>query len=394
MRSLLLLATLLVCALGLGFTTARAQDKSQKIVKDGIEIEFTIEPPAKTELMAGQDAVFRFKIRDTATKTPLSGVKPVAWMAQRERPGPPGPDQCRAKVESFLQGSLRSRPDVDLNAYHLLVLNNEANISVIDPLLGFGGSKLLTLIMLKSPGEDWALQSDRSKLFVSMPLVNEVAVVDTTTWKVTSNINTGIKPTHLALQPDEKYLWVANETGVTVIDTVTLKVSKTIPTGAGQHDIIFGSNNKLAFVTNRDDGTLSIIDVAKLRKVRDVQTGKHASSLAFSPLSKALYVTNEVDGSIAVIDFESHKLLATITTKPGIKSVRFSRDGRWGFVPNPVDSIVYIFDAANNRIVHEQAVGELRIKLPFLRPLLMSALSERIRYQLSGSVLSESNSTF
>ena len=87
--------------------------------------------------MAGQDAVFRFKIRDTATKTPLSGVKPAAWVAQRERPGPPGPDQCRAKIQSFMQGSLRSRPDVDLNAFYLLALNEQPNISVIDPIIGF-----------------------------------------------------------------------------------------------------------------------------------------------------------------------------------------------------------------------------------------------------------------
>ena len=81
----------------------------------------------------------------------------------------PGRISVAQKVESFLQGSLRSRPDVDLNAYYLLTLNEEASISVIDPLLGFGGTKLLTLVLLKSPGEDWALTSDRSKLFVSMP---------------------------------------------------------------------------------------------------------------------------------------------------------------------------------------------------------------------------------
>src|SRR5687767_6131824 len=133
-----LFTTLLVCALGFSFTTARAQIKTQKIVKDGIEIEFSVELPAShsTEVMAGQDAVFRFKIRDAATKTPLSGSKPAAWVAQRERPGAPGPDQCRAKVESFLQGSLRSRPDVDLNAYYLLTLTEEASLSVIDPLPG------------------------------------------------------------------------------------------------------------------------------------------------------------------------------------------------------------------------------------------------------------------
>jgi len=350
------LATLIVCALCL---TANAQDKTQKIVKDGIEIEFTAEPPAsKAGIIAGEDAVFRFKIRDTASRTPLSGARPAAWVAQRERPGAPGPDQCRAKVESFLQGSMRSRPDVDLNTYYLLTLNQEPNLSVIDPLLGFGGSKLLTLVLLKSPGEDWALTSNRLKLFVSMPRVNQVAVVDTTTWKVIANIDTGAKPTRVALQPDEKYLWVANENGVTAIDTATLKLAKQISTGAGAHEIAFGGNNTFAFVTNRDDGTLSVISVPKLRKLNDVKIGAPASSLTFSPLSNALYAGNEADGSITVVDAASHKLIATIATASGLKTVRFAPGGRWGFVANPLDSNVYIFDSSTNRLVHKQEVGD------------------------------------
>ena len=352
---LFIFVTFIACGLCL---TARAQTP-QKIVKDGIEIEFTAEAPtSKAGLTAGEDAVFRFKIRDTTSKTPLSGVRPAAWVAQRERPGAPGPDQCRAKVESFLQGSMRSRPDVDLNSYYLLTLNQEPNLSVIDPLLGFGGSKLLTLVLLKSPGEDWALTSNRLRLFVSMPRVNQVAIVDTTTWKVIANIDTGVKPARVALQPDEKYLWVANENGVTVIDTATLKPAKQIATGGGAHEIAFGTNNKFAFVTNRDNGTLSIISVPKLQKLNDVKIGALASSLTFSPLSNALYAGNEADGNVVVIDASSYKLLATIATAPGLRTVRFAPGGRWGFVANALDSNVYIFDASTNRLVHRQEVGE------------------------------------
>jgi len=349
---LLTLVTLFGVCLTVGAQTP------QKIVKDGIEIEFTAEPPAsKAGIIAGEDAVFRFKIRDTTSKTPLSGARPAAWVAQRERPGAPGPDQCRAKVESFLQGSMRSRPDVDLNTYYLLTLNEEANLSVIDPLVGFGGSKLLALVLLKSPGEDWALTNNRLKLFVSMPRVNQVAVVDTTTWKVIANIDTGVKPARLALQPDEKYLWVANDNGVTVIDTATLKTARQIPTGAGAHEIVFGADNKFAFVTNRDQGTLSIISVPKLRKLNDVKTGGLATSLTFSPLSNALYVGNEADGNVVVINAATHKLLTTIGTAPGLKTVKFAPGGRWGFVANLADSNVYIFDASTNRLVHKQEVG-------------------------------------
>ena len=343
--------------------TASAQEKPapQKIEREGVEVEFTIEPVNEAgkpvELMEAKEAVVRFKIHDKASKTPLSGVKPAVWLTQREN----GSDerQCREKVQSFLQGSLRSRPDVDLNTYYLLALNDESNISVIDPLLGFGSSKLLTLVMLKSPGEDWAQKTSDEKLFVSMPLVNQIAVVDTSTWKVISNLDAGMKPARVRLQPDERYLWVGNDgeaSGVTVIDTATLKVVGQVATGKGHHEIEFSSDNRFAFVANENDGTLSVIDIQKLAKVKDLNTGTPASSVAFSTLGNALYVVNEVDGTITVVDTRSQQTATRIQVKPGVRNVRFAPGGRWGFVPNPKENIVYVFDASTNRLAQTISV--------------------------------------
>ena len=347
-----------------------AQEKptSQKIEREGVEVEFTIEPikePGKpSELMEAKEAIVRFKIHDKATKTPLSGVKPAVWLTQRDA-GNTDEKVCREKIQSFLQGSLRSRPDVDLNTYYLLALNDESNISVIDPLLGFGTSKLLTLVMLKSPGEDWAQKSSEEKLFVSMPLANQVAVVDTSTWKVVTNIDTGMKPARVRLQPDQRYLWVGNDSaksgepsGVTVIDTATLKVVGQVATGNGHHEIEFSSDNRFAFVTNEQDGTLSVIDIQKLAKLKDLKTGAPATSIAYSTLGNALYLLNEADGSITVADTRSQKIATRIQAKPGIKNLRFAPGARWGFVPNAKENVVYVLDASTNRIAHTIAIDK------------------------------------
>ena len=334
---------------------AQRKAAPQKIEREGVEIEFTIEPieeAGKTsEVMEAKEAAVRFTIKDKTTKTPLSGVKPSVWLTQRSD-SETDPKECREQIQSFLQGSLRSRPDVDLNAYYLLVLNQEANISVIDPLLGFGSSKLLTLVMLKSPGEDWAQKASEEKLFVSMPLANQVAVVDTSTWKTVSNIDTGAKPARVRLQPDERYLWVVNHGGVTVIDTTTLKVVAQIATGKGRHELDFSNDNERAFVTNQDDGTLSVIDIQKLAKIKDLKTGTSATSVSFSALGNAVYVLNSADGTITVVDKRSQEIATRIQTKPGIKNLRFAPGGRWGFVPNPTENVVYIFDASTNRLAH------------------------------------------
>ena len=345
---------------GVNAVSAQTKTGPQKIEREGVEVEFTIEPikePGKSsELMEAKEATVRFTIKDKATKTPLSGVKPSVWLTQRGE-SLTDEKQCREKVQSFLQGSLRSRPDVDLNAYYLLALNQESNISVIDPLLGFGSSKLLTLVMLRSPGEDWAQKSRDEKLFVSMPLVNQVAVVDTRTWKTVANIDTGVKPMRVRLQPDERYVWIANDaaneqSGVTVIDTTTLKVVARVATGKGHHEIDFSNDNRFAFITNQDDGTLSVIDIQKLTKVTDLKTGGSATSIAFSPLGNALYVVNAAEGRIAVVDARSRQIATRIQMKPGIGNLRFAPGGRWGFVPNPAENVVYVFDASTNRLAH------------------------------------------
>jgi len=337
-----------------------AQEKPavQKIEREGVEVEFTIEPikePGKSsELMEAKEAVVRFKIHDKASKTPLSGVKPAVWLTQRSE-GEVDAQQCREKIQAFMQGSLRSRPDVDLNTYYVLALNEESNISVIDPLLGFGSSKLLTLVMLKSPGEDWVQKTSDEKLFVTMPVVNQLAVVDTGTWKVVANIDTGAKPTRVRLQPDERYLWVGNDgepSGVTVIDTTTLKVVGQVATGKGHHEFEFSRDNRFAFVTNEQDGTVSVVDIQKFAKVKDLKTGAPATSIAYSTLGNALYLVNEADGSITVVDTRSQQIATKIQVKPGIRNVRFAPGSRWGFVPNPKENVVYVFDASTNRLAH------------------------------------------
>jgi DNA-binding beta-propeller fold protein YncE len=348
-------------------TAAQAQNTKQKIVEQGIAIEFTADPLSQnaTTIKAAEDVNVKFKVTDTTTGTPVKGLGLSAWINQRPKDKPTEPAQCREKIQSYLTGSLRTRPDVDLNSYYVLALNKSADISVIDPLLGFGGSKLLTLVMMKSPGEDWLLSRDGEKLFVTLPLINQVAVISTRSWKVTNYIDTGVKPTRIVAQPDQQYVWVTTDGGVTVIDTAQLTVAAKIESGAGSHDIVVSSDNRFAFISNSETGTVSIIDIRKLEKLSDVKVGSRPVSLALSELSKALYVANEGDGTVTVIEGQSHQLIAQMKTKPGARSIRFAPGGRYGFVVNTKQSTVNIFDAASNRVLHEVNTGKAPDQIMF-----------------------------
>jgi YVTN family beta-propeller protein len=345
----------------------------QTFTAEGVSIEFSVQPSQSTQLIAGEDATIRFKIAGTNGAVPLSNLRPVAWIDQRSAKDPSAARECREKVQSFLQASFTKRPTLDLNSYFILALNNEANISVIDPLSGFGGSKLYTLIPLKSPGEDWVMSRDNKRLYVSMPQVNQVAVIDVRAWKVLANLDAGVKPSRVTLQHDERYLWVGNdsanaaESGVTVLDTVTSKVVAQLKTGAGHHEITLNDDDTVAFVTNKDAGTLSVIDVRKLAVLKELKVGAKPTAIAYSSLSRTVYVANEGDGNIVAVGGAAHNILARIEGDPGMRTVRISPDGRFGFAVNTAKSVVHVFDLSTNRVIHTVAGGPGADQIAFSR---------------------------
>ncbi|MEE8525752.1 MAG: cytochrome D1 domain-containing protein [Thermoanaerobaculia bacterium] len=284
------------------------------MVREGIAIDVAMEP-ITTRDGAGfqQDDPFRLRleITDDHTGAALSSLYPAAWLdllPVGRDPLSDGHGSCQDKVEAFIGGALLAQPEVNLNAYYVLALNDEPTISVVDPLFGFGGSQLLDMVFLKSPGEDWELTEDQRHLFVSMPDTDQVAVVDTATWGVTANVDVGRVPRRLLLQHDQRYLWMAwdgdsaaSPSGVSVIDTTVLREVARIETGRGRHDLAVSDDDRFVYASNPADGTVSVLDVASLRKVRDVDTGSEPRSLAYSAKSRALYVSQS-DGFITVVD--------------------------------------------------------------------------------------------
>ncbi|HKH43032.1 MAG TPA: YncE family protein, partial [Thermoanaerobaculia bacterium] len=263
---------------------------AEKAVRQGIAVELSLQRAdgQPGPVREGDSARVSLAFSDAATGTPLAGVKPGAWLDFLGS-GPDAGAECRQKAESFLGGSLFARPELDLNVYYVLSLNQDATISVVDPLFGYGGSKLLAMVFLESPGEDWALTPSGHRLFVSLPDAGRVAVIESADWKVALGIDTPPRPRRLGLQPDGQYLWVAWDgadpqlpSGVSVIDVRSLRPVARLETGRGGHDLAFSDDSRFVFVTNEADATVSVIDVAQLAKVRDVRVGSRPVSIAWS----------------------------------------------------------------------------------------------------------------
>lgn len=352
-----------------------------RAVEHGIAVELAITPiggggtPVATAtgppgLREGQDVAVRLRVTDTAGQA-LAGLSPAAWL-DRLPAAEVAPPECAARVKELAGGSLFNQAELDLNSYYVLALDEDAGINVVDPLFGFGGSKLLTSIPLLSPGEDWALAADRRRLFVSQPDADRVAVIDIGTWKVAAQVAAGHHPTRLGLQPDGARLWsVVDEeaASVAVIDATGAsnatgasdsrdardahepRVLARIATGKGPHDLAFSADSAVVFVTNAGAGTVSVIDTRRLEKVADLRTGSRPIAIAWSPLAAAAYVADEQDGTIVAIDGRRRAVTARIAARPGVEVIRFAPGGRLAFVLNPRESTVQVIDAETNRIV-------------------------------------------
>ncbi len=191
----------------------RTKQSDSRFVSQGIAVDLRVkaltdEKRNKDELREGDDAVFQLRFSEAATGVPVTGVYPKAWVDHQQR------DEnvdCRIKIKAFLSSNFQARPPLDLNSYYILTLNQDATLSVIDPLFSYGGSKLFTLVGLKSAGTDWLLLPNGRTLFVSMPASHAVAAVNTDTWKVTTNIEVEGGPVRISVQPDGRKIWVGYE---------------------------------------------------------------------------------------------------------------------------------------------------------------------------------------
>lgn len=347
-------------------------------VEKGIRVTFdaarVAAPDARGEAFQEGDAVrFRFALTDPAGKVPIRGATARAWLSLRREGEIPAANAPKIKASRFITGGIFGQADLDLNSFYVLALNSDATISVVDPLFGFGNTKLLALIPLPANGYDWAMTQDQAKLFVSIPEKKQIAVIDTSRWEVSHYIDAGLRPARLALQPDEQYLWAAGEgasdTSVAAFRADTFAPVATLPIGRGHHAIAVTRNSAFVFVTNGEDNSISIIDTRALAKAKEIKIGRGPVAAAYSELADALYVCAAGAGEIAVLDAKTLALTRTIRTKPGLADIAAAPGGRHVLAVNRKTDTVEVIDASSAEIIQTGTVGKAPFQITFSREL-------------------------
>ena len=159
-------------------------------------------------------------------------------------------------------------------------------------------------------------------------------------------------PAGLAVDPDNKTLYAANNLGdsASIIDLTTNKVTATVPVGHNPYTVVLSKDGKSAYVSNWGEQTVSLIDLSlKTPEVsQTIKVGTHPNAMALNPTKDELYVANADSDNVSVIDTASDRVVRTIDLAP-------YPDAKVGSSPNaltvsPDGSTLYVANATNNDV--------------------------------------------
>ena len=124
--------------------------------------------------------------------------------------------------------------------------------------------------------------------------------------------------------------------------------------------VTFLPNGSRAFVTNENDGTLSVIDTASLEVTGTIPFGEGMKPMgqAMSPDGSRLYVTTGRGKKLFVIDPSANSVLASFEVGNRPWGVGLSPDGKLAFTANGPSNDVSIVDLEKQSVIKKIKAGD------------------------------------
>ncbi len=194
---------------------------------------------------------------------------------------------------------------------------------------------------------------------------NTLAVIDTDSGNVVSDIPVGADPRSISFSPDGSTLYVASygDNTITVINNKTNSVTSVIPVGAGPSGIAISPFGTYAFVSNYGSGTVSVIDMISDAVVNTVSVGPNPVGIGMSMNGSYVYVANSGGGSgntVSIINATTYQTVNTVTvsTASGPYSLSVAPDGGYVYVSIEGAQEVSVIGAGSFAVSSTIAVGK------------------------------------
>ncbi len=217
----------------------------------------------------------------------------------------------------------------------------------------------------KDSGEGMAMGESGGEGAMAMDMdmdvmANSLWAVDAATGEILARIPVGMGPTHPIPSQDGSRVYVTNtdEGSVTVIDTATWEVIATIPDLPEPHDGELTPDGKLLYLATSGTSTVTEVDTTTFEVVKTFEVGKKPRGLVVGGENGELvYVTNKGDGTLSIIDAAKGEVLVTAPVGAGAHAVRVSPDGKTAYVALSKENAVAVVDALTGEVQSTIPVG-------------------------------------
>ncbi len=175
-----------------------------------------------------------------------------------------------------------------------IITNNgrSKNLSIIDPAT----NKLIDSVFLDGKPEE-AVSDGNGKLYVNLEDKNEIAVVNLETFKVENRwpLAPGEGPSGLAFDAATQRLFssCSDSKLMVIMDATNGKIIDKLPIGEGCDGAAFDAGNKLIFVPNGGDGTITVIkekSAGSFAVIGNIKTKQGARTITMDEKTGTIYL--------------------------------------------------------------------------------------------------------
>jgi YVTN family beta-propeller protein len=203
-----------------------------------------------------------------------------------------------------------------------------------------------------SAGHDMDIEATRNSLWA----------LNAQSGAIIARVSVGLGPTHAMPSPDGRFVYVTNtdEGSVSIIDTMTWEVVSTIVDIPEPHDGELTPDGRYLYLASSGDNTMTVVDTNLRQIVQTFPVGSKPRGVAVGGSNgETAYVTNKGDGTLSVIDVPAGEVVATYPVGAGAHAIRVSPNSQTAYIALSKEDTIAVVDVVTGAVINTIPVGNL-----------------------------------